>query len=359
MNAIGIHIYSGGFTCGIRQAGFEILGQWEELDAGYETAKLNFPDADHPLGPPDDWPLERFANKVDLVFANPPCAPWSPAGSRLGLADPRVQYTRDVAMAALNLSPEFLVIESVPRAWSPTGGQLLYLELAEDFKRHGYGVTILFTNAVLHGTAQSRARFHFIAHTKELRFTMPQLEDADIVTVRKAIADLEDAPDNWAGSHVRQPYDERALNVVQHLEEGEGWGTGYERAVKKGLSAVKGRFVSGRLRYDAPSATILDIGALTHPTSNRAITMREAARLCGYPDDFFFARPARDKWWGGMPPEVTQAVMPPVARYLGEVFYNCGQAVRTPELTVVDWRREGRRFSPHAFAARQREAVIR
>jgi DNA (cytosine-5)-methyltransferase 1 len=350
--AIGVHVYAGGFTAGVQKAGYDILGQWEELDAGYETARLNFPDAEHPLGPPDTWPVQRFAGRVDLVFANPPCAPWSTAGSRLGVNDRRVEYTYDCAKAALSLQPSFFVWESVPRAFSPKGGLAVVDEVIRLFRKAGYATTVLFTNAVLHGTPQWRERFHFIAHRYRLRLELPQVTHEGVMTVREAIEDLEYVPDDVGWNHVRQAYDERGLNVVRRLSQGEGWNIGWERAVKEGLPARRARFISYRLRYDAPAATLLDVGALVHPTQDRPITMREAARLCGYPDEFIFAPHRRGGRWVALPSEVYQAVMPPVAMYLGITFLNCGGRAQPGELEVIDWRKEGRRFSPRRFAER-------
>ncbi|KKL64114.1 hypothetical protein LCGC14_2168310, partial [marine sediment metagenome] len=139
--ALGLHIYSGAFTLGMSRH-FEIVGQWEEGDWGAATFELNFPRVPHPLTL-EDWPTRDA--RPTVMFANPPCAPWSAAGGQLGMADPRVQFTKNCMDAALTLKPEIYVVESVCRAWSPKFGRQLFEEYAERFQRLGYAVTILLT----------------------------------------------------------------------------------------------------------------------------------------------------------------------------------------------------------------------
>ncbi|KKL65998.1 hypothetical protein LCGC14_2149350, partial [marine sediment metagenome] len=120
--ALGLHIYSGAFTLGMSRH-FKIIGQWEEGPWAADTFELNFPKVPHPLAL-EDWPVRDVQPQV--MYANPPCAPWSAAGSRLGMADPRVQFTKNCVELALQLKPEVFVVESVCRAWSPNGGRALF-----------------------------------------------------------------------------------------------------------------------------------------------------------------------------------------------------------------------------------------
>lgn len=356
--AIGLHIYSGSFTLGIQQAGFEIGGQWEEGPWGGKTFELNFPNVPHPLEPAD-WPVAQEQGRVSLVYSNPPCAPWSMAGAKLGMADPRVAYTDNCVNTALQVEPDFFVWESVCRAF--TLGRPKVDEIIEKFHRARYAVTILFTNALLHGVPQSRERFHLIAHRYRLPLQAPKLDYDTVRTVRWAIKDLESkaVPAGRKAkvpAHVYEPYDERGLNVVDRLAQGEGWDKAYARAVADGVPASKARFLCWRLWYDAPCGTIADVTALVHPTQRRRLTVREAARLSGYPDSFQFAvhEGRKYRYSGGVCKEdVTQAVMSPVGRFLGDMFREALDEADPAEpggLEVVDWRPLARSFSPQRFA---------
>ena len=104
--AVGVHIFGGGLTLGMSQH-LDILGQWEEGPWGAKTFELNFPNIPHPLTM-SEWPIATHQGKVNVLYANPPCAPWSMAGGRLGLNDPRLQFTKNCAELALKLKPAIL-----------------------------------------------------------------------------------------------------------------------------------------------------------------------------------------------------------------------------------------------------------
>jgi len=353
--ALGVHIYSGAFTLGVARE-FYILGQWEEGPWGAATFDLNFPDIPHPLKL-EDWPVATHVGAVDFIYANPPCAPWSCAGGLLGMADPRLSCTRNVMDLALKLKPQALIVESVPRAWSPSGGQDFYTELAEDFQRAGYAVTVYLTNALLTGASQWRERFHFIAHKHELDIPEPTMTIKDVPTVRDIIGDLEHSA-RWTGQKptlpnhlVKQPshFD---LNTFQNLLPGEACNDGVTRAWAAGLEAKRWRNIAHRIRYDCPSSTMADIGSVVHPTVDRIITLREGARLCGYPDDFVFALLERQTCThDARSADVTQAVLPPVGEYLAKLMLHSfdNRAAESGAFRVVDHRKIARPWSPGRY----------
>lgn len=361
--AVGMHIYSGAFTLGVRRAGFEIAGQWEEGPWGAATFERNFPRVPHPLRR-EEWPVDEARGDTVFMYANPPCAPWSVAGKRLGMADPRVVYTDNCVETALQVEPDFFVWESVPRAL--TLGRPKVDEVTARFHRAGYAVTWWLTNTVLHGLSQSRERFHLIAHRYELDLRLPRPEK--IQTVRDAIGDCEESAvpvgqPPVLPNHVYSPYDEKDGNVVARLQQGEGWNIGYDRATSDGMPARKGRFLTWRIFYDAPSGTLADAMALVHPAVDRRLTIREAARLCGYPDTFVFDEGSPGyRWTGGVRAEdVTQAVMPVIGEFLGRTFLrslDAGTPAVSGTLEQVDWRPYGRPFTPRRFMKRCDTAPI-
>lgn len=353
--ALGCHIYSGSFTLGVSRV-FDILGQWEEGPWGAATFELNFPGVPHPLKL-EDWPVTSLTGAVNLIYANPPCAPWSCVGGLLGMADPRLTYTRNVMDLALELKPEVLIIESVPRAWSPSGGQDFYTAFAEDFQRAGYAVTIYLTNALLVGASQWRERFHFIVHKHEFDIPKPTMTIESVPTVRDVIGDLEHSA-RWIGeeptlsNHVVKRPSPIELNTLRYLGEGDSYNDGVTRAQAAGLEAKRARNIAQRLRYDSTSSTMVDIGAVVHPTADRMITLREGARLCGYPDDFVFAlinRPTRTH--DARSADVTQAVLAPVGEYLAKLAQRSldNLAAEPGTLRVINHCKVARPWSPGRY----------
>lgn len=361
-----MHIYSGAWTLGFMDS-FEILGQWEELDAGTKTFKTNLEDKrgiPHILAPSSEWPIEEFKRReVNLVYANPPCAPWSNAGGLLGMNDPRIQFAKNVSGAARELNPDFFVVESVCRAWSPTGGRPLYTQMALDWGRLGYAVTLFFTNTVLHGAPQFRERFHFIAHRFALDLSVEEPQPENIMTVWEAIHDLEHnaTASPFEGTlpvanHIYEPYKPKAMNVVDRIGQGEGWDVGIDRCRADNVEFMKARFIAQRFRYNTTAPTLLDISQIVHPTQPRPLTMREGARLCGYPDWYEFAPNGRLSGYQANSAELTQAALPAVGRFLGRRFnraLDVGEPIepcKTPEdINVVDVRPLGKPYRPRLF----------
>lgn len=361
--ALGCHIYSGAFTLGVSRV-FNIVGQWEEGPWGAATFDLNFPKVPHYLTR-DSWPVAQHVSKVNFLFVNPPCAIWSAAGSHLGTADPRIAFQATCIDLAKAIQPDVFVLESVPRAWSPTGGRDFYTRAAGELGALGYQVTIYLTNGLLAGGAQWRERFHFIAHRGELEIPEPTATIADAPTVRDLIGDLEhlavfkgEGEPKLPNHTVRRP-GEPYLNVLRNLKQGENWELGLERALAQSLPARKHRFLAHRLRYDAPAPTIADINSLFHPAQDRPLTLREGARLCGYPDSFVFALTGKaSELHDAKSTDATQAVMPPMGEHLARLALRSLDAASAQpgELRIVDHRVLARAWSPGRYAATIAEA---
>ncbi len=353
--ALGCHIYSGAFTHGIAK-NFNVLGQLEEGPWGYKTAALNFPEMDHPLGK-NEWQISKYVGKVTVMYANPPCAPWSTAGSKLGINDPRLIFTANAVALAKEIKPDFFILESVCRAWS--AGSEYYEGLFGEFKKMGYGVTVFMTNALLHGAPQNRERVHFIAHRYELNLKPPEdFNELDLITVEEAIGDLVETA-RWTSdeevipNHVTPEPNTLEAQVMAELVPGEGYNKAVERLQARGVEGLKRwRLVAGRLNHRTVSRTILDVGALIHPYVNRRLTLREGARLCTYPDDFIFAHESNGgkEFQGAKASDVTQAVIPRMGEYLGQMFMTSleNDVVKNPlgATEIIDWRPMARQYTP-------------
>jgi len=338
------HVYGGGFVTGATRH-FKLIGSLEEGDWGSLTFERNFPGVYHPIGR-ENWDLNKVKD-VNFLVVNPPCAPFSTIGSRKGHDDPRFEFTKNCFSLGLELRPEVFALESVCRAWS--AANLFYSAMAEKFMRLGYGVTILLTNGILHNGFQHRERFHFIAHRGELELETPKIRS--VASVGDVIGDLEetarftDEEPLIANHVVRRP---RGLenNVLELLEEGEGYNRAVERLeMLTGEKAGRWRLLAKRLKWDEPCSTIADLSSLFHPHANRQLTLREGARLCGYPDSFVVHEDPKFTTHNGRQEDLTQAVLPNMGEYLAKLaLSSLGNGLALDELRVVDWRKIGRKF---------------
>ncbi len=330
---------------------FDILGQWEEGPWGAATFDLNFFGASHPLTRAE-WPVGEYAGLVDVVYANPPCAPWSamqglqPAASksnRAGVLDPRLQFTTNVVDTALELRPRMFILESVCQAWSK--GRAFYEGIIQRFQADGYGVTILLTDAILHGALQHRRRFHLIAHRHVLTIPEPDVIGMRLPSVGQTIGDLEDTA-VWLGeepkvpNHAVQRPSDKELAVMERLGPGQGWNAVAIALRDAGADIRMGLWSYHRQDSTRPSRTVVGADQIVHYRQHRFITIREAARLCGYPDDFVFAD-NRNRLFGVRHQDVTQAVLPSMGKYLGGL---CVRSLDAPpiggvgDVRVLDFR---------------------
>lgn len=350
--AIGINIFGGGFTLGVQRAGFEVLGQWEECDAHRRTFDMNFSGIPHPLRYAE-WPL-LDAPRVDLVYANPPCAPWSSAAAANGVmcqgySDPRLAMTARTMETALSMEPRVFVLESVPGAF--TRGRAYYNVWAEKFMAVGYGVTYWLTDAILHGSPSERQRFHFIAHKRALRLEEPDMRRFVPKTVRSAIGDIANTfgqlPQH---APFRRDTSDAYYQMIEETEPGGKLRTAAETRQMMGQEVRMAPFIARRLFWDSPALTIVKVAETAHPSRARYLTTREGLRMLNYPDNFVVF----DERY---PVSATQAVMPLMGECLARLaVVSLGEQPARRELEVVDWRDFARPYRQTAVIAGLRDA---
>lgn len=252
--------------------------------------------------------------KVDLVLAGPPCQGYSVAGPRQK-NDPRNLLYRHVIRLAKELRARLVVIENVPGI-RRVGGIGYVRRIQSALERAGYAASHYVLRASDFGVPQRRTRYFFIGR-RGLKSVLPP-----------APAPTHSPPGSRTpgGAAAVTPTLMRVLSSLPRLRAG----VIAERLPKRGLlflnmstmshsARVKRKIASigpgeGPISYrrlEAKQAQTLIAGhrALpVHPTLDRTISVREAARIQGFPDDYFFCGPR-----AAQPLQVANAVPPPVA----------------------------------------------
>lgn len=364
---------AGGLTTGFHLAGFESLCAID-LDAkalatykhNYSGSKIVHQDI-RKVDPLDlrSW-LGLQKEELTALIGGPPCQGFSrniPADYRY-LHDSRNQLYRTFLEFVKEFRPLYVVIENVPEILKAYGGVIRY-EITEQLESQGYKVTSASLNSANYGVPQTRTRAFFLAslnkslqfpeptHSGDLRsdyrtkkscnqLTLLKPNVSSLVTVRDAIGDL---PSLEAGQEYHQeiyplppqtPYQAiirngsakltnhvaRALSPIQMsralvLSEGQdARDLPPELAPKKHYSGAY-----GRLYWDKPARTITrwvfhpGSGRFFHPTQNRTITIREAARLHSYPDNFHFLGTYTD-----MASQIGESVPPLLGKVIAETI---------------------------------------
>lgn len=235
-----------------------------------------------------------------VIIGCAPCQGFSPHRKKDGNKpeDERntlIGYFSDIAV---NLNPDFVVMENVPEIL--TGKYKNHYEEAKKvFTQNGYYVVQRVYNAAGFGVPQARNRAIIVA-SKYKDFALPNeiLTEDEYKTVRDAIADLPhvDARHQTAmidRYHRCSTHKQSTVDVIAQVPHDGG--SRPKGVGPKCLDKVNGfSDVYGRLSWDKPAITITQYarnpasGRYSHPEQNRGLTIREAARLQSFPDGYLW-----------------------------------------------------------------------
>lgn len=315
--AVGVYVYAGGFTLGIREH-FKVLAHLEEGMYGVKSSVHANPG----LAVFDNeryWPLDKYEG-VDFVYCNPPCAPFSQAGATMRgggdawKTDKRLKCWRNCFVAFEAIQPKVFAIESVVRAY--TAARSFVGELEEMAHQMGYAVTHLLVDAQNHGMAQKRKRYFFIAHKVKLDFPAP---DEDTLCVYDLLRNVEDPGyiPIW-----KNPVHEALIPFLPHKFSFRKIWEEYYSIEGRGTNAQGGvtgrpRIFIHRVHGDGLIGTITG-DYFIHPSLDRFMGINELKVLNGFPEKY---------WLEGNPSShfslLSRGVCPPVAEWLARHVARC------------------------------------
>lgn len=349
----------GGFSLGAAQAGFRPVAGLDidaDLLSGYQ---LNFPKSQSVQADLSGLKIEAWAKILGAlrpcgVIGGPPCQGFSRIGKRAD-NDLRNELVRCFIDHVCFLRPAFFVMENVEGMLDSVFQDILQ-EALSPARSYYRLVGPLRLNAASVGVPTERHRAIIVGYDpkymnplKEEDFTPPN--DSE-VTVRDAISDLpqpnpnDDGVLGWSRYPKRKYLSAYARTMRRPLPNGIGWAEAREKRRHGQLSGfhstehtepVIRRFSDTqpgkiepisrypRLHWDGCCPTLragtgVERGSFQaarpiHPVSARVVTVREAARLQGFPDSFVFHRA---KWHSFR--MIGNSVAPPVAFFAMSVI---------------------------------------
>ncbi len=237
---------------------------------------------------------------ITLLHGGPPCQSFSQIGHKRGLLDPRGRLVFEMVRFAEALRPAAIMLEQVPTFLDTQAADgVTVLDVMEDaFWSIGYETHASVLNALDFDVPQRRKRAVIIAVPVGQSFTFPEPKRTIVaLTAGDALAGLPKAvpPDckPLAPNHIDITPD-RDRYRISFVPEGL-WLSKAKDApsdvVKRLTPKDSTKF--RRLDRNKPSLTLRCGEALYHPTENRYITPREAARIQGFPDDHVLEGPIR------------------------------------------------------------------
>lgn len=305
----------GGFTLGSHKAGFETSLAIDIDPILTSSFKLNFPETKLLLSDVSEITSQHLSeilpNGVDGIIGGPPCQGFSGIGKNCE-SDPRRDLLSHFFRVVAEVNPKFFVMENVPGLVFPKNRKLLDKALRQlDESWHVIGPVIL--DAADFGAPTKRKRV-FVFGFRHSICGHPTIHDITQgafpkVNVHDAIFDLQfcKALDDQDGLSIYSNMSQlsryaNSLRASNGRFSGQLF-TSHKPETVNRFSKVKPGNVDligkhKRLSWDGLCPTLRagtgsDKGSYQsvrplHPTEDRVITPREAARLQGFPDEFLF-----------------------------------------------------------------------
>ena len=333
--AIDLFCGAGGLSVGLEDAGFSVVAGADFDRASTETHAANIQgltwtgDLAHPkdfIQQLDEWGIED----VDLLAGGPPCQPFSRAGtSKIGnlvrtgqrqVVDTRANLWESFFAIADRLSPRAILFENVPDFASAQGGALL-MALIDELKNRGYDVNVRELQAWKYRVPQHRSRLFVVGVRGGGDFAWPKPRGRR-PTVWQAIGDLPviSADTREEIQHYTGPPTSvlaRLLRKGMRGVEARRIRDHITRAVRQDDAEIYSQLIPGDTYLDVPKhlrryrSDIFDdkyvrlsFGGLCrtitahiakdgywyiHPSEDRTLSIREAARIQTFPDRFRFS----------------------------------------------------------------------
>lgn len=367
----------GGICTGLQASGWQTLVAIEYIKSCCDTYSTNHPEVHVIHSDIRNVTEEQIlpyipANGVDLVTSGMPCETFSTAGntSRSFYDDRQFLFREGIRIAKI-ANAKMILFENVPAITSKReakqSGDLIVDILKRELKAAGYGNYIeVILDSSKFGVPQKRNRFFILAcRFPEWKLQAPKPKTSQMVTVGEALAGLPNVIANsgiegkqytedhsdfeklmrddtfWHResmktsdilNHMPMKHRECTLKRFALLKQGESLKTLFDRYKGKELEQLqkerilpKKMFIKRnyRLKSNEPSPTVTShcLDEFVHPQYDRALTVRECARLQSFPDSYNFS--------GG------PYIVPHIDRTVQDKYEQIGDAV--PPLLAYAW----------------------
>lgn len=333
LTAVDVFCGSGAVTAVLRSSGFQVLGALDKDPIACATFRMNHPGVrlfEHDARAIDLGLLKAACAIADggldiLVFCAP-CQPFS-SQNRNRVGDPRASLLLESIRFAAVLQPRCIFFENVRGLGTPVYAALREA-LSDGLRRLGYTLSSpRVVDGASVGVPQSRIRCVMIAAKSAAAvaaFDSVELSKGS-ATVRDAIGSLRvlGAGEHDPDDDLHYARDHRPVALARMAEVPKDGGSRKALPANLRLAChVRSRGhpdVYGRMRWDGVAPTLtsgctdLTRGRFGHPDQDRAITLREAALLQTFPNDYVFfgnRRQIATQIGNAVPPTMMRALLP-------------------------------------------------
>ena len=325
LTALSLFSGCGGLDLGLIKAGFDIVVANDVDRHAADTYRNN-------IGPDlvcgdirDTDVIEQIIRrvgdkKIDLIAGGPPCQGFSTLGSKIS-ADPRNALFSSYAKIVAKLKPKFVLMENVKSMVTLYDGKFKDGVL-DAFRELGYDMFYAVLDAADYGVPQHRQRVFFFGSKLDANIEVPKPTHGKgrkpYAVLGDCIMDLVDK-ENTVKNHVPLNHSEKVIRRYRLILEGG-------RLPKLALLPADIRRTNfgnsyKRLDRNSPSLTMVpgNNSFPIHPTADRSLTPREAARIQTFPDDFCFSGNRRSQCiqiGNAVPPKLGFVLGKHIAKFL-------------------------------------------
>ena len=296
MKLLSLFSGCGGLDLGFEKAGFSIPVANEFDPSIWSTFEINHKNTKLLRGDIRSITETDIPDKIDGIIGGPPCQSWSEAGALKGIEDARGKLFFDYIRILRWKKPKFFLAENVSGMLANRHSEAVKTILSL-FKESGYNVSLTLVNAKDYGVAQERKRVFYIGFRSDLKinFEFPEgstKDDSKKITLRDIIWDLKDTAVSAA------PFNHKNPNAINNNEYFIGAYSPIFMSRNRVKSWDEQAFTvqaSGRqcqLHPQAPKMQKVGVNKQEFVKGKehlyRRMTVREVARIQGFPDAFQF-----------------------------------------------------------------------
>lgn len=309
INAVDLFCGVGGLTCGIQQAGINVVAGYD-IDIRSKFAYEFNNDAQFILKDVKDIDEKEIKNlypedtTIKVLMGCAPCQPFSSYSHKYKNNINTIQKMDLLDYFGKQIEfvqPEIVSMENVPQMIQ----EKVFKKFIKVLENNNYSIDYKIVFAPDYGVPQKRKRLLLLASKLgKIELLPPQFDKNNYPTLRQTIGSL---PELKAGeTNLKDPL-HRSRNIsklnMKRLQQSKPGGTWRDwdetlllEAYKK-KSGLSFGSVYGRLEWDQPSNTIttqftgIGNGRFGHPEQNRALSLREGALLQTFPENYLFTDP--------------------------------------------------------------------
>lgn len=316
MIALDLFSGAGGMSLGAEQAGIKILTAVENDLHACQTFRHNFPRVEMLEVDIRDFSPPTLPSQGSIVFGGPPCQGFSTSNQKTrNKSNPKNWMFSEFFRVVEEACPEWVVFENVKGLLETEKGFFLSL-ISDQLKALGYSCQFGTLNAKDFGVPQVRNRLFIVGNRSGKAFSFPQRSASKTVTVKDAIWDLPHISNGANASWL--PYSKKTSSVYakslrggmqevsnnittqsapqileryKYVPQGGNWEKIPEHLMANYHDRTRCHTgIYHRLSWREPSVVLGNFrkNMLIHPSENRGLSVREAARLQSFPDLFEF-----------------------------------------------------------------------